>query len=520
MSLWRIAWKNMKQRGVASTLTVLSMALGVAVMVGVIVIHSVTVRQFSQDAQGYHLIVGGKGGALQLVMSTVYHLGQPLYPIPYDYYREFVDGRFAGVTDVAVPYCLGDSFDPTPEGGVPTGRLFRVVATTPDLFDKIAYGAEQDGTPRRYEFRSGRNFQADRAFEAVLGSVVAAQSGLKVSDPINPTHGVSGEGDKHDAFKVVGVLEPTGTANDRAVFVNIEGFYLLEGHALAVKERESELEATVLGSAVASNAGATLGDKVTPTTPDGSNGDEPYEVVAILRSTGTNIDQTLFTPLDGASLPPVDKESTRAGGAVAPPALYDNQGNPITPLPEPQREVTSILVRCVNSMGPLVLTTKINKDASGAAQAVSPAGVVAQLLQQIVAPMQLVLLVLTILIVLVASISILVSIYNSMSERAHDIAVMRALGASRTAVMLVVLTESILLSLAGGVLGILLGHSLIALAAPYVEAQAGVRLAFWEFDPLEIALIPSLVGLATLVGFLPAMSAYRTDVAKALSGSG
>ena len=130
--------------------------------------------------------------------------------------------------------------------------------------------------------------------------------------------------------------------------------------------------------------------------------------------------------------------------------------------------------------------------------------------------MQIVLLVLTILIIVVAAISILVSIYNSMSERSHDIAVMRALGASRSAVMAIILGESILLSLAGGVLGIVLGHALIAAAAPYVEYQAGVRLAFWEFDPWEIAVIPSLVGLATLSGLLPAIAAYRTDVAKSL----
>ena len=61
MPFWKIAWRNIEQRALASSLTALSMALGVAVMIAVIVIHSVTVRQFSQDAQGYHLIVGGKG---------------------------------------------------------------------------------------------------------------------------------------------------------------------------------------------------------------------------------------------------------------------------------------------------------------------------------------------------------------------------------------------------------------------------------------------------------------------------
>ena len=236
----------MEQRALASSLTGLSMALGVAVMICVIVIHSVTVRQFEQDAQGYHLIVGGKSGPLQLVLSTVYHLGKPDYPIPYSYYQKFSSGEFADVTKLAVPYCLGDSYE------APNGKLFRVIGTTPDLFDQIVYQKNQDGSDRRYEFRAGRNFKADHFFEAVVGSVVAAQAGLQVGDPLNPTHGITGTGEKHRQFKIVGILAPTGTANDRAVFVNIEGFYLLEGHALSRPEGVSVEElicSTPIGTA-------------------------------------------------------------------------------------------------------------------------------------------------------------------------------------------------------------------------------------------------------------------------------
>lgn len=539
MSFWRIAWKNMQQRGLASSLTALSMALGVAVMVCVIVIHSVTVRQFSQDAQGYHLIVGGKGGSLQLVLSTVYHLGQPLYPIPYDTYRQFVDGPYASVTQTAVPYCLGDSFDPSPDPENPSDRLFRVVATTPDLFDKIEYGTTGDGTPRRYTFSSGRNFHADHAFEAVLGSVVAAQSGIKAGDTIHPTHGISGKGDKHDSFLVTGILDLTGTANDRAVFVNIEGFFLLAGHSLS-KKSSLESPPALLGSAIAAASGTSVNDVIQPEAVNlevssGGEGSDSqvassravksYQVIGVLDSIDEATDQAIFVPLNGHTLPkkvtkPSDKTKPSEGpkGVLPPAVLYDNEGNELTPLPEAQREVTSVLVLCTNSFGPMTLLTRINKDASRSAQAVAPAGVVASLLEKIVGPLQLVLLVLTILIVVVASISILVSIYNSMNERSHDIAVMRALGASRTSVMLIVLTESVLLSLAGGLLGIFLGHALIAMAAPYVETQAGVRLVFWEFDLWEIAVIPALVALAALAGLLPAASAYRTDVAKSLAG--
>ncbi len=433
----------MQQRALASSLTGLSMALGVMLMILVIVIHEVTVDQFERDAQGYHLIVGGaKGGDVQLVMNTVFHIGQAIYPIPYKYYTDFVDGKYAPHTKAAVPYCIGDSYHKD-------GHKFRVVATTPDLFDKIAYGANDDGSDKRYEFSAGDNFKADHFFEAVLGSIVAAKTGMKVGDTFQPTHGMSAGGDKHIEFEIVGILAPTGTSNDRALFANMEGFFLLPKHSLTAEA----------GSPEASISYKPTGE-VDPADP--------------------------------------------------------NRG--FKPLPEALREVTAILVLCNNEFDPMTLDKKINKGKDRAAIAVMPGKVVQEMLDNIIGPVRIVLFVLTLLIIIVAGISILVSIYNSMSERSHDIAVMRALGASRTAVMGIIMVESILLSLLGGIAGVLMGHAVIGLVSPGIEAHAGIVLKFWQFNWQESLLIPGLVIFASLVGFLPALTAYRTDVGRALGG--
>lgn len=459
----------MAQRALASSLTALSMALGVALMIAVIVIYGVAVRQFDQSAQGYHRIVGGKGGALQLVLSTVYHVGQPLYPIPYSYYQKFLPGgQFADLTEVAVPLCLGDSYES------PDGTFFRVVGTTPDLFDKIHYGTNRDDTPKSYEFELGRNFKdasnlsgdafRDAAFEAIVGSVVAARAGLKIGDEVHPTHGLdAATGHKHDGFKVVGILKPTGTANDRAVFINIEGFYALEGHASA---------------------------------PHDEHEDEKHPADETVAKTDE--------PAAEAEHSADDEEHHHA--------------HVTAPLPIDQRKVTSILVLCNSPFAPTVLEAFIDKADDPIAQTVAPAREIGMMMDRIVGPIQIVLLAMCVLIVIVAGISILVSIYNSMSERSHDIAVMRALGASRGAVMAIILVESILLALGGGLLGILLGHGLIGLISPYVVERTGVSLSWFEFDWKELVLIPGLVLLASLVGFLPALAAYRTDVAKSLAG--
>jgi putative ABC transport system permease protein len=488
------------------------MALGVAVMIAVIVIYGVAVEQFNQSAHGYHLIVGGKGGKLQLVLNTVYHIGDAPYPIPYSYYQKFQPGgEFAEFTSVAIPQCLGDGYQ------APNGTMFRVIGTSPDLFDKIEYGTDRAGNPKTYEFEAGgRNLRDARqlhgeafheaAFEAVVGSIVASQAVLKLGDEIQPTHGIGPEGHKHEGFKIVGILKPTGTANDRAVFINIEGFYRLEGHALSEKDEHHADE----------HKGEAKHDEhhADEHKADEHKADEHHDEKAAHKHDGEAVAVASKAP---SPQPSPGGRGSEAGHDEHEPEHHHEHA--MEPLPVEQREVTSILVLCSSALAPEYLNMKINKGEDRIAQAVAPTREVDMLLNSFVGPIRIVLLVLTVLVVIVAGISILVSIYNSMSERSHDIAVMRALGASRNAVMAIVLVESILLALGGGLLGVLLGHGLIGIASPYVIERTGISLSLFEANWQELLLIPGLIVLASIVGFLPAIAAYRTDVAKALAGS-
>ncbi len=82
--------------------------------------------------------------------------------------------------------------------------------------------------------------------------------------------------------------------------------------------------------------------------------------------------------------------------------------------------------------------------------------------------------------------------------------------------MLIILMESILLSLMGGAMGLLIGHGAIWLCSPLIADWTGVVIGLFQFQWSEFWLILGLVFLASAVGYLPAMSAYRTDVAKSL----
>ena len=471
MSLLQIAWRNFRYRSLSSLLTTLSLALGVGLVVVVLAVYGIISEAFVRNsAVGYNLVVGPKGSPLQLTLNSVFYLSQPIENLPYTEYMEFLPqaqraamverfggdpalaeraGRYAPYVGAmaggfAIPLALGDYFGE-----------FRVVGTTPDFFEKLRHGPNVD---QKFTFAQGRNFRQHSDehgyFEAVVGSRVADQMNVGVGDEIFPTHGdPSGHG--HDrGFTIVGVLEPTGTPNDRAAFVNLEGFYLMGGHAKPIEEKGAE-------------------------GGDAAQGD------------------------------------AEAAGAEADRAAEASEAGRLQPLSIPQREVTSILVRNGVPMLAPGMQNAINE--SVRAQAAAPIGEITKLMEYIVGPLLKAVMAITLITCVVAAVGVLVAIYNSMNDRRRDIAVMRALGARRGTVTAIILCESLLVAVIGGAAGWLLAHLGLYSASGFIEDRTGVQVGLFTTSNYELAILPLVLALALLAGLLPALSAYRTDVGSNLS---
>jgi putative ABC transport system permease protein len=513
MSLLGIAWRSIRQRLFTSGLTALSLALGVALVVATLVIGGVVRDAFaSGQGLGYNLIVGAKGSPLQLVLNSVYLVSKPIENISWDFYQEFLPaavrpdgkaGRYAGSVAKAVPICMGDYF-----------KSFRVVGTNAAYFDSLTLG---DG--RSFSFAAGRNFRDDDFFGGVLGSAVAAKLGLAVGDTFAPTHGAD-DGLVHDPFTVTGILARTDTPVDRGVYVNMEGFYLQEGHAKPVPEGDtpekaggeagealeiSRQDRTQPSRLIREISQAT--EAFAPADPraDAKAGGEAGEALEISRQDRTQPSRRI-------------REISQATKAFAPADPPADPPGP-APLPFNQREVTAILVETSSPGGlppellAMGLKTAINEGPDG--QAAEPVREIRTLLDLFVRPLELLLLLVTTLVVIVSAIGILVSMVGSALERSRDVAVMRALGARRSHVLTAVLLEAIILAVGGGVLGWLLGHGIVAAIGPLITTNAGVSAGFFSSAPLgEALLVPFLVVLAVLAALLPALAAYRTDVAK------
>jgi putative ABC transport system permease protein len=217
--------------------------------------------------------------------------------------------------------------------------------------------------------------------------------------------------------------------------------------------------------------------------------------------------------LEGHVAPDRDEESglEKAGTATGPER--SSKLSKIR-LPIEKREVTAILLK-PNGFAAIGLEKQVNK--TKFAQAVSPIAQIEGLLGLFVRPLRWALLALTSLVCIVSAISILVSIYNSMNERKKDIAVMRALGASRDHITAIILLESLLIAMVGGLVGWLAGHALGPLSNPWTMPATGVKIDWLSFNSsLEPWIIPGLVVVGTLAGVIPAVAAYRTPVAKSL----
>jgi putative ABC transport system permease protein len=201
-----LAWHSLRNRLLTTTLTVVSIALSIALLLGVENVRTGARESFSNTISQVDLIAGARGGSLQLLLYTVFRIGQASNNISYESYLHWKKHPAVAWT---IPYSLGDSH-----------RGFRVVGTTEEFYKHFRYRRD-----RQLAFAAGR--APGDIFEVALGSDVAATLGYKVGDKVVVTHGIAaGRGildHEEKPFTVTGVLARTATPVDRSLYIPLEG---------------------------------------------------------------------------------------------------------------------------------------------------------------------------------------------------------------------------------------------------------------------------------------------------------
>ncbi|WP_434357133.1 ABC transporter permease [Parasalinivibrio latis] len=203
--MWQLALKSLVNRRATALLTLFTIAISVTLLLGVERIRTEAKASFANTISGTDLIVGARSGQVNLLLYSVFRIGNATNNIDWNSYQ-----HLTGHPSVkwAIPISLGDSH-----------RGFRVVGTNGSYFAHYKYGYKQP-----LAFQEGKAFS--QTLDAVIGSSVAKELGYNVGDEIVIAHGIADRKfARHDnlPFTVTGILSPTGTPVDRSVHVPLAG---------------------------------------------------------------------------------------------------------------------------------------------------------------------------------------------------------------------------------------------------------------------------------------------------------
>ncbi|MCC5795235.1 MAG: ABC transporter permease [Chromatiales bacterium] len=203
-TILRLALRSLWNRRVTALLTVFSIAISVALLLGVDRVRTEARASFSNTISGTDLIVGARSGDINLLLYSVFRIGNATANISWESFQDIASRREVAWT---IPISLGDSH-----------RGFRVMGTNHDYFEHYRFARD-----RKITFAEGRRFED--LFDAVMGADVARTLGYELGEQIIIAHGIGAVSFlQHDdkPFTITGILERTGTPIDRTVHVSLE----------------------------------------------------------------------------------------------------------------------------------------------------------------------------------------------------------------------------------------------------------------------------------------------------------
>lgn len=410
-----LAWKSARNRKVTAILSILTVAISVILLLGVERIRTQAKSSFANTISGTDLIVGGRSGQVNLLLYSVFRIGNATNNIDWKSYQEFSQHRSV---KWAIPISLGDSH-----------KGFRVMGTNHSYFEHYRYGQKQN-----LAFTKGREFE--QLFETVIGADVAKKLGYQIGSEIIIAHGISDVGfSRHDnlPFKVVGILAPTGTPVDKTVHVSLEA-----------------IEAIHVGW----ESGANLGN-----TPDAQQ-------------------------------------------------LQNRDFQP--------KQITAMMLGLKSKIQTFVLQRQINTYAKEPLSAILP-GVALHELWGMMSVAEQALMAISAFVVIAGLLGMLSSLLTSLQERRREMAILRAMGARPRHVFSLLILEASSLTFIGILLGTFSLYLLLFVAAPFIQQSYGINLSIITLSNYELSLL-ALVQLAgTVIGFIPALRAYKQSLSDGMT---
>lgn len=413
--LIKLARSSLWNRRSTLLLTLLSLSISIALVLGIDHLRNQAKESFSKTLSGTDLIVGARSGSINLLLYSVFRIGNATNNITWQSYQELANHS---AVDWVIPISLGDSH-----------HGYRVLGTNGLYFTHYQFGQKQ-----HLAFAEGRVFEG--VYDVVLGAEVAQKLGYKLGDKIIVAHG-SGEItlSKHDdkPFTVVGILQATGTPVDRTVHVNlaaIEAIHLDWQGGTQAKHKITADEA--------------IHHDLTPTA------------------------------------------------------------------------ITAMLVGLKSRSTTFTVQRQINEYSDEPLQAILP-GVALAELWQMLAMVENLLVVISVLVLIAALMGMMTSLLAAMNERQREIAILRSLGASARYLFILIELEVLLIVCSALIIGAGVLSFALWVSHDYLAQKFGLFISINPIQPYTPWAAGIVILLALLLGVLPAFVAYRRALSKGLT---
>lgn len=457
MNILQLVLAYLRHRPWLTLLNVLLLALGLATLTVMLLFAHQAEERLRRDSKGVDLVIGAKGSPLQLILSTVYHIDVPNGNI------KLADAETILADPMvkrAIPIALGDNF-----------RTFRIVGTGTAFLElqnaKVAQGKIWE-----------------KPLDAVLGAEAAAKTGLAVGAQFIGSHGMAGgEGHVNAPYTVTGILAPTGSVMDRLILTSVESVWKAH-ETVAPKPDLASLLRGVMAREAPAQESAAPESKAVPAKTTPTNPANPGKATAA-KATKDDHDHA-----------------------------HEGEGHEGHAHAEAGKEVTAFLVQYASPLAVAVFPRMVQN--TGALQAAQPAYETARLLSMIGFALDALRIFAGVLI-LASALGLFIALINALNERQTDLALMRLLGASPARLAAQTLAESVTLTLAGAILGLLLGHAATHLLGTWLESTRQVQLTGLVWLSEEWALLGGAVVLGLLAALWPAWRISRQDVAPVLA---
>ena len=413
MNLRLLARKSLQSRRSTAILTIFSIAVSVLLLLGVEKIRVNAQSSFANTISGTDLIVGARSGSIQLLLYSVFRMGNATNNISWKSYQDIAQQKGIKWT---IPISLGDSH-----------RGFRVMGTSRDYFSVYQYGEK-----RTLKFSSGSQFEG--VFDAVIGSEVANSLNYAIGDEVIISHG-------------------------------------------------------------------------TGSTSFAQHKDKPFVISGILKHTGTPVDRTIHVSLAGIEAMHVNWQGAVKKRKVS-KALTESNLQP--------ESITAFLVGLDSKIVSFKMQRYINQYSPEPLLAIFP-GIALHELWSLMSVAEKALLIISLFVVLASLTGMLAVSLAGLNERRREIAILRSVGASHWHIMGLLITETVLLTLAGILLGLTLLYSGIWLAQPIIEKNYGLFIPITAPNIRELGMVSMLLATSFIVGLVPAYRAYKNSLADGMS---